>query len=733
MSVAPAGHAAHDSNIPVASLKDLGNSHRYDPLPTSECIRLVRIFTVEINVPGYKINRSDKWHNFVQIETFPLSSAPPYQALSYTWSAPVNTESCRDRHAHKEWLNLYAISHSKDKDGRPESHVTLSSMMIGKNLADFLRCFRIHPTDVPYLWIDAVCINQNDLVERASQVSMMAEIYTRCTQAIAWLGSGAELEGGDASLDHFLAIHQLVHDRRPKDGAADNWSALARIISEDQWTGYVQVLEERLWFHRSWTWQEICFAPRAVMFFSVYRMDFELFQHVNKALQDTKVDVKLDEKYRSHTYRGQTEFTPHAKMNGQRAIRRMTKGIGTMAWLEDLAQELEVGDDLECAAYLFWAMHLVQIRLMDATDKRDKIYAGYGVLKKALEPLGKVPEAILFPDYTRSIADIYVDTIRVLLRYTPELSMLSAVQDLADTKTEGLPSWVPDFATSGFTTFFSRPRAHCNSYGCSSPRQRPTNIDMPRQPRPTLILQGHMIDKILFVQNPIGLFPGDCPLAVAICTSKAWGMQEFARWRPLLHMVTAYSPQCKWITLYHTIARSQISPLEPRHFKAMMTFWLGAIRNIIREHPWTWSEQDLHVFLEENTCCDNTIVPTAKEVDQYVDSFDRIYNKDLVHTPADVIYMAEIGGEILHFRECFASCFLMKRLFTTENGMLGSGLKSARPGDEIWLVKDGRMLLILRPTGDRCHLLVGESYVHGCMDSEYVSRAEENWTDLKLV
>jgi hypothetical protein len=46
-------------------------------------------------------------------------------------------------------------------------------------------------------------------------------------------------------------------------------------------------------------------------------------------------------------------------MNGQRAMRRKTKGIGTMAWLEYLAQEMEVGDDLECAAYLFWAMHLV--------------------------------------------------------------------------------------------------------------------------------------------------------------------------------------------------------------------------------------------------------------------------------------------------------------------------------------------------------------------------------------
>jgi hypothetical protein len=38
------------------------------------------------------------------------------------------------------------------------------------------------------LWIDAVCINQQDVTERSEQVKMMREIYERATEVIVWLG-----------------------------------------------------------------------------------------------------------------------------------------------------------------------------------------------------------------------------------------------------------------------------------------------------------------------------------------------------------------------------------------------------------------------------------------------------------------------------------------------------------------------------------------------------------------
>jgi len=38
------------------------------------------------------------------------------------------------------------------------------------------------------LWVDAICINQSDLVEKSHQVSFMGEIYSKTTQCLIWLG-----------------------------------------------------------------------------------------------------------------------------------------------------------------------------------------------------------------------------------------------------------------------------------------------------------------------------------------------------------------------------------------------------------------------------------------------------------------------------------------------------------------------------------------------------------------
>jgi hypothetical protein len=38
------------------------------------------------------------------------------------------------------------------------------------------------------IWIDAICINQNDEIERASQVSKMREVFSGGWKVIAWLG-----------------------------------------------------------------------------------------------------------------------------------------------------------------------------------------------------------------------------------------------------------------------------------------------------------------------------------------------------------------------------------------------------------------------------------------------------------------------------------------------------------------------------------------------------------------
>lgn len=64
------------------------------------------------------------------------------------------------------------------------------------NLKDFLK--RPISRAGALLWIDAICINQNDIQERAQQVKLMSQIYSSAYPAIIWLGSG------DRNLEKFL-------------------------------------------------------------------------------------------------------------------------------------------------------------------------------------------------------------------------------------------------------------------------------------------------------------------------------------------------------------------------------------------------------------------------------------------------------------------------------------------------------------------------------------------------
>ncbi|KAI3324134.1 HET-domain-containing protein [Xylariaceae sp. AK1471] len=83
-----------------------------------------------------------------------LDNAPPYRALSYTWG-------------------------TKGAD----LTITVNDQIIGifENLEAALRRLR-REAKPRTLWIDAICINQDDIDERAEQVKLMRQIYENTTQ-----------------------------------------------------------------------------------------------------------------------------------------------------------------------------------------------------------------------------------------------------------------------------------------------------------------------------------------------------------------------------------------------------------------------------------------------------------------------------------------------------------------------------------------------------------------------
>ncbi|KAF2799471.1 hypothetical protein K505DRAFT_230911, partial [Melanomma pulvis-pyrius CBS 109.77] len=98
------------------------------------------------------------------LHTTNVFSAPAYKALSYVWgdselTAPVFVNN----------LPFEATT----------------------NLVAALRHIRRKRHNV-VIWVDAICINQNDTKERNHQVQMMREIYMKADQVIAWLGEAKD-------------------------------------------------------------------------------------------------------------------------------------------------------------------------------------------------------------------------------------------------------------------------------------------------------------------------------------------------------------------------------------------------------------------------------------------------------------------------------------------------------------------------------------------------------------
>lgn len=86
----------------------------------------------------------------------------PYKALSYAWN------------------NGYQVADVRVQvNGQPVS--------IGHNLYTALR--RIRDIERPVdIWVDSLCINQDDDAERTHQVNLMREIYGNSSEVVIWLG-----------------------------------------------------------------------------------------------------------------------------------------------------------------------------------------------------------------------------------------------------------------------------------------------------------------------------------------------------------------------------------------------------------------------------------------------------------------------------------------------------------------------------------------------------------------
>ena len=300
-------------------------------------------------------------------ENVHLETAPVYDALSYTWG-----------------------------DSRKERNISCGSesLAITANLATAL--VQIRNPDTPRtLWIDQICINQDNVDERNEQVALMGRIYSRAENVIIWLGEEdpddkvafefvpmflshlSPLSAGHGVTRQGLVARQVI----PMVGSP-GWIALSRIFS-------------RPYFRRSWIIQEVALARHAVVHCGPYVIDWDLLA----AASSYQIGQLASDAENAHdAVAAITEL--HRNDHGR-------------------------GNSLVDALFMSYRFN--------CTNPRDKVFAMLG-LAQAL---------VLQPDYDSSVEDVYLRTTQFLILALGNLDILCCVSHPKRIAT--LPSWVPDW------------------------------------------------------------------------------------------------------------------------------------------------------------------------------------------------------------------------------------------------------------------------------------------------
>ena len=236
---------------------------------------------------------------------------------------------------------------------------------VTKNLLSALQNLR-DPRANLLIWIDQICINQEDDLERGHQVSIMKKIFNRAKEVIVWLGE-------EDAQTRKLCEYAKKMERGRSSPKNPQKTYLKRLLNPRQLQDAIQNLLERPWFQRVWVIPEVALARFTVVACGRDRISWD---NLVRLIRDVDLPHAVN-------------FDKHTSLLGnprQRIaiITQMTASQREGLHHADITQLLIVAKSSK------------------ATDVRDMIYAFYGLTLLTT-----------FPDYTRSVEMLYAEIIHM--------------------------------------------------------------------------------------------------------------------------------------------------------------------------------------------------------------------------------------------------------------------------------------------------------------------------------
>lgn len=680
----------------------------YNILPTSRSIRLL----------GLQASSDGKIE--ITLHTHSLDTAPPFTAVSYTWGNP--------------YRDLY----SDDIEKPPEFLARIScngkQVAVTQNLFDALTTF-VYLNMLTFLWVDAVCINQSDLEERASQVTLMGDIYSMAHEVVVWLGPHRE-DAADflwATTDFLATVQSSDSSKKPKSifspgniHIREFWPGLELEDPLPRLLRFVFFYSSCRWFTRAWTLQEVVLAQQARMFCGKTEVSLQKAVELVTIIRTLGWDAELSSEF-SRFY----QIFP---------VKDLLLELPVLEYASSLVNNYLPSFEREESRWKhgaepIWALSsiLLACRQYKCHEKRDKIYSALGIVSKAF-PNNPITKAIV-PNYTVTVEKVFIDATILILEYSRTLDYLSDTRHRVRQRQqmEGLhiPSWVHDYSVPYQAYSLAYRNLRFDAALCETSSFPTFNIT-----GSAIICYGTYFDTIEEIQGSTleeieG--PGSQPL-----------LEFFQFYLELRHQLQG-RPRLEvlWRTMIVNYHRDTEAPPPPSFelpfvawmkSKLMLMFWRAKKKgkdslvkaasvikqlrsNVSSKEPTIVQELlDRGLLFKTETGYDH--IPDIEETD----AEEQIFNYHYTSSEYNRLYSRVVSN---------------RRLFITKWGFLGLGVETVQKGDQVWLLCDAHTPFVMQTTPKPSSFtVVGDCYIHDFMHGEMLDDrwgVKENIGPIKIV
>ncbi|KAI1182260.1 putative heterokaryon incompatibility protein [Nemania serpens] len=586
-----------------------------------------------------KLSKSTPWSP-VRCELTPvlLDKALGFETISYTWGA---------RHVKKPLI----LNERRFK----------VSERVYDILHDRASCLATR-----YIWIDSICINQDDEKEKSSQVRLMRNIYTSSYQTIVWLGYAPDANDAVGFLAHLR--RRMTFDD-PVERASrpltelnienPGWSALTKLINHDYWS-------------RSWVIQEVAVSKKIIISYGGELITWDHFSSLIQVMFSADPNTLW---HISKIYWRNTSDAPP-----------MDAGLQIVS-LGHLREMVSAKQSINLFDLLISSINSV------ATDPRDNIYSVHGISTAA-------DTGDIVPDYSSTIERPFLATAEYILKQNHPSRMLHLAGIGFHRNTEIRTSWVPDWSAKRLARMYWRDPSEFPYHASGAANQE---LDMVLRSNDfTFSVKGFMVDSIKQIGSP---FFGASKDGVPRTTRSPAILTDYTNSR---NMILNSGLRGPYVT---GISRTE-------------AFW----RTLLGDRTPTGARPAEHFFFEYYQALERFLDVAREFLGPDLQPLELELNPEQQARVTTV--MTKDVPELGRFMNVSGPNLRERMIAITERGYMGVVPPYSKVGDAVFILSGGQVpFLLRRPAGAEdltepghgAWQLVGESYFHGMMDGEMMA------------